>query len=56
MKASFAAVATQGGVGEGRLHRAEADLDNAQEDLAKAKANIVTERTAKVRPRARNAK
>jgi low affinity Fe/Cu permease len=44
LKASFARVATQGGIGEGHLRRAEVDLDNAQEDLAKAKANIPSDR------------
>jgi hypothetical protein len=34
MKASFAQVAAQGGIGEGHRRRAEVDLDNAEEDLA----------------------
>lgn len=48
MKASFARVATQGGVGEGRLGQAEADLGNAEEDLEKAKANISADRPTRV--------
>jgi low affinity Fe/Cu permease len=44
MKASFARVAAQGGIGEGHLRQAEVDLDNAQEDLEKAKANISADR------------
>ena len=56
LKASFARVATQGGVGEGRLRQAEADLDSAEEDLAKVKANISAKRTTKARPRAQVAK
>ena len=49
IKASFARVAMQGGVGEGRLRQAEVDLDNAQEDLEKAKTNISADRSAKSR-------
>jgi low affinity Fe/Cu permease len=44
MKASFAQVAAQGGIGEGNLRQAEVDLDNAQDDLEKAKANISADR------------
>ena len=56
LKASFARVATQGGVGEGRLRQAEADLDNAEEDLVKAKANIAAGGTGKIRPMPRRVK
>jgi low affinity Fe/Cu permease len=55
MKASFARVASQGGVGEGRLRQAETDLDNAQEDLSKAKEKI-SDRTTKTRPMPRRVK
>jgi low affinity Fe/Cu permease len=44
LKASFARVATQGGVRKGRLRRAETELDNAEDDLEKAKTNISANR------------
>jgi low affinity Fe/Cu permease len=44
MKQSFARVALQRGVGEGVLSQVEADLDNAEEDLEKAKGKIATTR------------
>lgn len=50
LKTSFAQVATQGGIAEGRLHQAEVDIDNAQEDLAKAKANITADLPADKHP------
>jgi low affinity Fe/Cu permease len=46
MKVSFARVAAQGGTGKGRLRQAEVDLDNAQEDLEKAKTKIASERSS----------
>ncbi|HJU17930.1 MAG TPA: low affinity iron permease family protein [Stellaceae bacterium] len=46
LKKSFARVALQGGVGEGVLTQVEADLDNAEEDLEKAKGKIAASRQA----------
>ena len=50
MKVSFARVAAQGGVGEGRLRQAEGDLDNAEEGLETVKANISADRAVCAEP------
>jgi len=44
LKQSFARVALQRGVGEGVLSEVEADLDNAEEDIERAKGKIATTR------------
>lgn len=50
MKASFAKVATQGGVGEGRLRQAEVGVHNAKEGMEKAKADSSADRAADSHP------
>jgi len=47
LKQSFARVALQGGVGEGVLSQVEADLDDAEEDIEKAKGRIATTRATR---------
>ena len=49
MKESFGRVALQRGIGEGILSRVEADLDNAEEDIEKAKGKIEASRHLKRR-------
>ena len=47
LKQSFARVALQRGVGEGVLSQVEADLDDAEEDIEKAKGRIATTRATR---------
>jgi low affinity Fe/Cu permease len=49
LKQSFARVALQRGVGEGVLSEVEADLDNAEEDIERAKGKIATTRATRHR-------
>jgi low affinity Fe/Cu permease len=56
VKASFARVAARGGVGKGRLHRAEDDLDDIAEDAEEAKADLSAERSTDRHPAPARAK
>ena len=47
LKQSFARVARQRGIGQGVLNQVEADLDNAEEDIEKAKGKIAGSREPK---------
>ena len=47
LKQSFARVARQRGIGQGVLNQVEADLDNAEEDIEKAKGKIAGSRELK---------
>jgi low affinity Fe/Cu permease len=47
LKQSFARVARQRGVGQGVLNQVEADLDNAEEDIEKAKGKLAASREPK---------
>ena len=50
LKQSFARVARQRGIGEGVLNQVEADLDNAEEDIERAKGKLAGSRQPQ-RPR-----
>jgi low affinity Fe/Cu permease len=50
LKQSFARVARQRGIGEGVLNQVEADLDNAEEDIDRARGKLAGSRQPK-RPR-----
>ena len=47
LKQSFARVARQRGIGEGVLNQVEADLDNAEEDIERAKGKLAGSRQPK---------
>ena len=47
LKKSFARVARQRGIGEGVLNQVEADLDNAEEDIERAKGKLAGSRQPK---------
>jgi low affinity Fe/Cu permease len=47
LKQSFARVARQRGMGEGVLNQVEADLDNAEEDIERAKGKLAGSRQPK---------
>jgi hypothetical protein len=45
LKESFAGIAIRGGIGKGVLHEVEAGLEQAEEEIEKAKDKIAAEKT-----------